>query len=96
MGKCKFVRVYLRRTQEKLERVLDTEHQSSQIWVILNDVEGLNTYERVEIDSKTGWNVERIARIRRRNASRRRSKFRFHEWMVYAEKRGWKDTKEHN
>lgn len=26
MGKCKFVRVYLRCAQEKLERVLDTKH----------------------------------------------------------------------
>jgi len=74
MGKGKFVRVYLRRTQEKLERVLDTNHQSSLIGMV--DGSSQNSYKRMEVDSKTMWSVEGIARILRRNACRGGSKFR--------------------
>lgn len=45
MGKGKFVRVSLRRTQEKLERVLETNHQSG---LRMIDSSSLNSYKRVE------------------------------------------------
>jgi hypothetical protein len=64
MGKGEFVRVYLRRTQEKLERVLETDRQSGPRMI------DLNSYKRMEVDSKTKWSVESIACILRRNACR--------------------------
>jgi hypothetical protein len=73
MGECKFVRVYLRRTQEKLEWVLGTEDQSGLIWMANGS--RLSSYKRMKVDSKTMWSVEGVMNILRRNASGGRSKF---------------------
>jgi hypothetical protein len=71
MGKCKFLRVYLCRTQEKLERVLEAKKG---LKVSNTDCWRKTTYKGVNVNRKTTWSAESKTGIGWRNASGSRTK----------------------
>jgi hypothetical protein len=72
MDKCEFLWVYLRRTQEKLERVLEANKRALKrpIRLLTQD-----TYKWVKVDREAMWSAEDKSGIRWRNASRSGAKF---------------------